>query len=102
MKIKLDERKCTGCGICEDICIVGAISVDTVAHIDHESCVLCAACVAECPAQAFSIEGLEERSTRLPEHMDYSGSMEGHGKGGAHRGRNRQVKGRGGLLSWFK
>ena len=55
MAVKIDESKCTGCGICTDVCPVNAITVDQVAEIDAETCTDCGLCVAECPNEALSI-----------------------------------------------
>ncbi len=53
MAVKVDENKCTGCGICIDVCPVGAITVDDVAKIDSETCTGCCACINECPNNAI-------------------------------------------------
>lgn len=58
MAVKIDESKCTGCGICTDVCPVNAITVDQVAEIDAETCTDCGLCVAECPNEALSMEGI--------------------------------------------
>ncbi|MGD9558922.1 MAG: indolepyruvate ferredoxin oxidoreductase subunit alpha [Mangrovibacterium sp.] len=53
MTVKVDENKCTGCGLCVDVCPVGAITVDTVAKIDVGLCRSCGVCIDECPAEAI-------------------------------------------------
>ena len=63
MAIKVDETKCTGCGICVDACHVGAITVDHVAKIDTETCVGCEACVSECPSGAILVERSKNKSS---------------------------------------
>ena len=51
----VDEEKCTGCGICEDTCSVGAIKVDgEKAHVGDE-CTECGDCVNECPSEAITL-----------------------------------------------
>lgn len=52
---QVDQDKCTGCGECAEICSVDAISVQTVATIDATSCILCGACVFNCPEQAIDM-----------------------------------------------
>ena len=55
--VKIDADKCTGCGICESRCFMGAISVeDKKAVIDDEKCRACGVCVEQCPKDAISIE----------------------------------------------
>ncbi len=51
----VDTEKCAGCGICVDVCPVGAIEVDQTAVINEEICTGCARCVAECPNAAIVI-----------------------------------------------
>lgn len=48
--------KCSGCGICVDVCPVGAIKVtQRQAAINEELCSGCAACVSVCPREAIRI-----------------------------------------------
>jgi predicted Fe-Mo cluster-binding NifX family protein/ferredoxin len=49
----VDPDKCTGCGICVDVCPAGAIEVNKQAVVDAEACTGCAACVSECPNGAI-------------------------------------------------
>ena len=54
--IKLDKEKCTGCGICVDVCPVNAMEIsDGVLSIDRASCTLCGVCVSVCPVNAIGI-----------------------------------------------
>ena len=101
MKIEVNESKCIGCGICEEVCPVGAIVMDLKAHINPDECILCGACVGECPEQALLIGGMEDRPT-TPEPIDYSGTMEGYGRGGGRHDKGRKEKGKGGIWSWLK
>ena len=49
--ISLSE--CTGCGNCASLCPTEAISVtDTAVTTDIEKCIMCMACVANCPAHS--------------------------------------------------
>lgn len=51
--VKIDESKCTGCGLCVDACPVKAITVDEVAKIDQGLCAGCCVCMDECPNDAI-------------------------------------------------
>ena len=57
MTAKVDQDKCTGCGVCVDICPVDAITMkDGKAVIDEDACIDCGVCVSECPVEAISME----------------------------------------------
>lgn len=51
----VEEDKCVACGICEEECPQGAITVGDVAIVDAELCVDCGICVEECPNAAISL-----------------------------------------------
>jgi len=53
MAIKINNDKCTGCGVCVDICPVQAIKIENQKAIINEECVECAACIDQCPNQAI-------------------------------------------------
>ena len=46
-------EKCTGCGICADVCPAGAIKVNGQAVVQADLCTGCALCVGECPDNAI-------------------------------------------------
>lgn len=47
--VYVDEKRCSGCGACVDVCPAGAIAIrDGVANIDQELCTECEACAAAC------------------------------------------------------
>ena len=53
----VDENKCIGCGACEGICPVGAISmVNGKSHIDEDKCIKCGSCENMCPLEAITIK----------------------------------------------
>lgn len=70
---EIDEKSCTGCGGCEDVCGVEAISMKKrgrgdpardvsarVAHINEVICTGCGACVGSCE----DIYWLEDRKAK--------------------------------------
>jgi len=63
MAVKIDESKCTGCGICSQTCPVGAITIDRVAKINTNICISCGSCVEKCPKDAIFTEWTETVSS---------------------------------------
>jgi len=53
----VDRTRCTGCGLCEQLCPVRAIKVTYVANIDAQRCTGCGICVQNCPHGALSLTG---------------------------------------------
>ncbi|MDY0350554.1 MAG: electron transfer flavoprotein subunit alpha [Desulfobulbaceae bacterium] len=53
----VDKEKCIGCGVCEENCAFGAISVEDGCAVVHDTCTLCGACVETCEPGALHIEG---------------------------------------------
>ncbi len=51
--IKIDEKKCIGCGLCEKICPTSAIKIkEGKASVDYAKCTFCGLCVRYCPVKA--------------------------------------------------
>jgi ferredoxin len=59
------SKECVGCGKCEKVCPVLAISMTnnnegkSVAVVDHEVCLGCGVCVRSCPKNAIELERRE-------------------------------------------
>ena len=47
---------CLQCGECARLCPVGAIDLEQGAAVDREKCILCLACLKNCPAQARTVQ----------------------------------------------
>lgn len=60
----VDEDRCVACGICEDECPQGAITVGDVAVVDPELCTECGICVDACPNDAISLPTQESDHDR--------------------------------------
>ena len=56
MVAKVAPRKCTGCGVCVEVCPLEATSLnDDKAIIDEDTCTECGLCVDECPNDAIGL-----------------------------------------------
>jgi nitroreductase/NAD-dependent dihydropyrimidine dehydrogenase PreA subunit len=68
--IVADKDKCTGCGLCVEICHEHCIALaDDTVRINYELCSTCTQCIAVCPQQAISWDGVPPVAydkTRLP------------------------------------
>ena len=55
--LSLDDGKCTGCGMCCEVCPHGVFSlVGNIARIDEKDlCMECGACALNCPANAIEV-----------------------------------------------
>ncbi len=56
MQAVVDERKCSGCTACVEICPVQAISMVKHKAVIDDKCVACGACVGVCNSHAIALE----------------------------------------------
>ncbi len=61
LKMRLDERKCKGVGVCEQVCPRDCYEVDRDRHTARiprtHRCVKCGACMVQCPFDALYFQG---------------------------------------------
>jgi len=57
VSLKLNEEKCTGCGMCANVCPHEVFEIKNgKAHMtDRDSCMECGACARNCPFKAISV-----------------------------------------------
>ncbi|MHA1762370.1 MAG: DUF362 domain-containing protein [Promethearchaeota archaeon] len=78
LSVTVNPDLCTGCGLCLDACIFGAIEIiDNVAVIDREGrdfCTGCGRCEKVCPTGAITLsiegDGVERMIARIESHVD--------------------------------
>lgn len=78
---QFDADKCTGCGVCVDICPVKCLKLeDGKIAFDASKCVDCGKCIKACPTDAFSdayrgvyifVGGRFGRSIRIGDRVDH-------------------------------
>jgi len=56
--LRLDQKKCTGCGMCLLVCPRAVLSMPngTAEIVNRDACMECGACAKNCPAEALSVE----------------------------------------------
>lgn len=57
-KIKFYQEKCTGCGMCTDVCPHGVFIIKNgkACLLNKDSCIECGACYMNCPVNAIEVE----------------------------------------------
>lgn len=56
-KLKIDSKKCIGCGACVKLCPMGNLSVENQIAQHHNQCTMCYRCISHCPQQAITLLG---------------------------------------------
>lgn len=58
---------CIQCGVCADVCPMGAVDPNNSTVIDNKKCITCCACIKKCPQNARSMKQspVQEAATRL-------------------------------------
>jgi ferredoxin len=59
---QVDRNRCASCGLCVDICPVGAIS--QIYEIDKNKCTDCGQCQKDCPVSAIDFVADSKNSNR--------------------------------------
>ena len=55
--MKVDKKKCLGCGACASMCPVNAIAMKGgKAEINKKKCIKCGTCMQICPVNAITDE----------------------------------------------
>lgn len=63
--VKVDRGKCNGDAVCIDVCPVEVFELQKVPEypeseksvpVREEDCILCMACVTQCPTEAITVE----------------------------------------------
>ena len=56
--LHLDDNKCTGCGMCLDVCPHAVFKMNSkhVVIQNRDACMECGACRLNCPADAIAVE----------------------------------------------
>ena len=66
-------KRCTGCGLCQNICPVGAIRMEgKKSRIDKSLCIGCGECVTMCPEKAISLDWRTEIVPFIEKMTEYA------------------------------
>lgn len=73
----IDDKKCTGCGICAENCPANAINIkNNVANINPGKCIGCAMCISVCPQKSVQVPWRSKSKRELQKRIrDYAQSI---------------------------
>ncbi len=60
----VDEKRCSGCRMCEKVCVAKAIRYDEMkktVRVEEAACMGCGLCNATCPSSAIGLNGYRDR-----------------------------------------
>lgn len=56
-QLKIDYKKCIGCGLCEKLCPMKNIKLINDTAVAENKCTMCYRCISKCPKQAITLLG---------------------------------------------
>ena len=70
VKLKINEESCTGCKLCEMVCIRDNIKIldKKAVEVDNGDCFDCGHCLAVCPSNSISLKSFENQKNRVVEY----------------------------------
>ena len=70
MKLDINTETCTGCKLCETVCIRDNIQIidKKAVEIDNGDCFDCGHCLAICPTGSISLKAYEDQKDRVEEY----------------------------------
>jgi Na+-translocating ferredoxin:NAD+ oxidoreductase subunit B len=72
---RIKEDDCINCGLCEERCPMGAISMDDVAHVNLDRCIGCGVCAITCPMEAIKVCRKDKNEEFVPEKDLFTATM---------------------------
>jgi len=95
MKVRVDENKCIGCGICANLCPKGIEMVNGRARIKNENVVCLKDAARVCPRNCIIIDGDDKGEVKIENTRARFNPRFGQGRGiGRGQGKGRMDKGK--------
>lgn len=67
-KLKIDSKKCIGCGACEKLCPMNNIHIENMKAVSENMCTMCYRCISHCPQKAITLIGKRVIQQSVIEH----------------------------------